>query len=227
MAGRTARDDARVRAPGGASRRTATFRAGRPEEGGQPKGGEHADPAGADQKAGGESGKAKDGTTERAGGTQPLPLFRPIPPSEPYPVEALGSLAEVVEAIRDRTQAPDAVCAQSVLGAASLVAQARADVELPTGEARPLSLFLVTVAQSGERKSAADDLASRRSPSTSGSWSRPTGPTGSPTSTRWPPGRRSRRTSSRTRRATRPRNSSSTRSPTSGRPPRPRSTPSS
>ena len=65
----------------------------------------------------------------------------------------------MVEAIRDRTQAPDAVCAQSVLGAASLVAQARADVELPTGEGRPLSLFLVTVAQSGERKSAADAFA--------------------------------------------------------------------
>jgi hypothetical protein len=57
----------------------------------------------------------------------------------------------------DRVQCPDAIAAQSVLGAASLATQAHADVAIPaTGHARPLSLFLVTVAASGERKSAAD-----------------------------------------------------------------------
>src|SRR5689334_11136079 len=117
-------------------------------------------PQGADKANGHakEEDTARNRTAERAKGEPPRPLFRPISPSEPYPTEALGSLAEAAEAIRDRTQAPDAICAQSVLGAASLVAQARANVRLPTGEVRPLSLFVVTVAQSGERKSAADAI---------------------------------------------------------------------
>jgi len=71
---------------------------------------------------------------------------------------ALGPVLEnAARAIMDRVQCPDAIAAQSVLGSASLAAQAHADVSIPaTGHARPLSLFLVTVAASGERKSAAD-----------------------------------------------------------------------
>ena len=49
--------------------------------------------------------------------------------------------------------------AQSVLGVASLAAQALADVRLPYGQSRPLSLFLLTIAESGDRKSSADNEA--------------------------------------------------------------------
>ncbi len=89
---------------------------------------------------------------------EPLPLRRALPPAEPFPLAALGAVLEgAARAIMDRVQCPDAIAAQSVLGAASLAAQAHADVIIPaTGHARPLSLFLVTVAASGERKSAAD-----------------------------------------------------------------------
>lgn len=89
---------------------------------------------------------------------EPLPLRRALPPAEPFPLAALGQVLEhAARAIMDRVQCPDAIAAQSVLGAASLAAQAHADVIIPaTGHARPLSLFLVTVAASGERKSAAD-----------------------------------------------------------------------
>lgn len=89
---------------------------------------------------------------------EPLPLRRALPPAEPFPLAALGPVLEqAARAIMDRVQCPDAIAAQSVLGAASLAAQAHADVIIPaTGHARPLSLFLVTVAASGERKSAAD-----------------------------------------------------------------------
>jgi hypothetical protein len=55
-------------------------------------------------------------------------------------------------------QAPDAICAQSILTAASLAVQAHADV-VTDGRREPLSLWAVTVAESGERKSAVDDLA--------------------------------------------------------------------
>jgi hypothetical protein len=89
---------------------------------------------------------------------EPLPLRRAQPPAEPFPLTALGPLLEsAARAIMDRVQCPDAIAAQSVLGVASLAAQAHAEVIIPaTGHARPLSLFLVTVAASGERKSAAD-----------------------------------------------------------------------
>lgn len=90
----------------------------------------------------------------------PRPLTRPTPSAEPYPVEALGPvLAEAVRAIEAMTQAPLALCAQSVLAAASLTTQAHADVLLPTGQPRPVSLALLSLGVSGERKSTVDSLA--------------------------------------------------------------------
>lgn len=90
----------------------------------------------------------------------PLPLFAPMPPSERYPAEALGPiLGRAAMAIASKVQVPEAIAAQSVLAAASLVAQAHADVLLPYGQTRPLSLYLVTVAGSGDRKSTADNEA--------------------------------------------------------------------
>ena len=81
----------------------------------------------------------------------PLPLFPELPPAEPFPVHALGPLAPAVTAISHKVQVPVAIAAQSVLAAAALAAQAHADVVLPYGQARPLSLFFVTVAASGDR----------------------------------------------------------------------------
>lgn len=90
----------------------------------------------------------------------PLPLFPPLPPAEPYPLVALGPvLADAAAAIARKIQVPPAMAAQSVLAAAALAAQAHADVRMPYGQTRPLSLFLVTVAASGDRKSSADNEA--------------------------------------------------------------------
>ena len=92
----------------------------------------------------------------------PRPLMREMPPADPFPTEALGSvLGNAAIAINDRTQAPLALCAQSVLAAATLAAQGHADVMLPTGQHRPVSEDFLSVAQSGERKSAADGEALR------------------------------------------------------------------
>jgi hypothetical protein len=94
----------------------------------------------------------------------PRPLAREIPPADAFPVDALGSvLAPAALAINDRVQAPIAICGQSVLGAATLAAQGYADVILPIGpgQRRPLSGFYITVAESGERKSASDAEAMR------------------------------------------------------------------
>ena len=90
----------------------------------------------------------------------PRPLVRPSEPATPYPVEELGEcLGAAARAIHDKTRAPLAICGSSVLAAAALAAQSFVDVVLPTGQKRPLSLYLLTVAISGERKTSADNEA--------------------------------------------------------------------
>ena len=94
-----------------------------------------------------------------AGFDPPLPLMRKLPPADPYPVDALGAiLGAAARAIHDRVRAPVAIGAQSVLGAATLAVQGHADVVLPigNGQSRPVSCYLVTIAETGERKSACD-----------------------------------------------------------------------
>ena len=87
----------------------------------------------------------------------PRPLVRAMPPADPFPVNSLGDLlGAAAKAVHDRTQAPMAICGQSVLAASTLAVQGHVDVVLPTGQARPTSGFFVTVAATGERKSACD-----------------------------------------------------------------------
>lgn len=90
----------------------------------------------------------------------PTPLMREMPAAQPYPVNALGPLRAPAEAIATATEAPVAMCAASVLAAAALAVQGHRDAETLNGTA-PASLFLLTVAESGERKSTADRLAMR------------------------------------------------------------------
>ena len=85
----------------------------------------------------------------------PQPLVREIAPGAAYPVQSLGPLRAAVEAVQGATQAPVAIPAQSALAVASLAVQAFADVET-LGGTRPVSLYALTVARSGERKSACD-----------------------------------------------------------------------
>ena len=99
------------------------------------------------------SNHSMDGVPFRPEG--PQPLVREIPAAEIYPVEALGPLRGAVEAVQGLTQAPMAIPAQSALAVASLAVQGFANVET-LGGVRPLSLFALTIAQSGERKSAYD-----------------------------------------------------------------------
>jgi hypothetical protein len=90
----------------------------------------------------------------------PLPLRREVGPPLPFPARALGPLLPAAEAVHTLTQAPFGMCAQSVLAAVSLATQGHADVALPygAGARAPLTLFLVTIASTGERKSGVDRL---------------------------------------------------------------------
>lgn len=93
---------------------------------------------------------------------EPTPLIRPLEPSEPFPVESLGPILQpAVEAIQRKTQAPLGLVAQSVLAAATYATQAHGNVVLPYGEAVPISGFFLTIAKSGERKTAVDRIATK------------------------------------------------------------------
>lgn len=91
----------------------------------------------------------------------PEPLRREPTAPAPYPLDGLGKcLGAAAERMHSVLQCPVAMCGQSILSAASLAAQAHADVVIH-GRLLPLSLWHVTIAESGERKSAADELALR------------------------------------------------------------------
>jgi hypothetical protein len=92
-----------------------------------------------------------------AGGEPPRPLFRELPPPDPFPLDALGYvLGNAARAIHDKVQAPEAMCAQSVLAASTLAVQGYANVVLPTGQEKPISSFFLTIGVTGERKTATD-----------------------------------------------------------------------
>lgn len=91
---------------------------------------------------------------------QPVPIRPSVPQAGEYPIDALSpKLQGAARAIVDKVQLPAAIAAQSVLAAAALAVQPYMDIELPTGEVVPTSLFLISVAASGDRKSSADKLA--------------------------------------------------------------------
>ena len=79
-----------------------------------------------------------------------------LPPSLTLPKPSELVLSPAASAIARKVQVPLATAGQSVLAVAALVAQGRANVSLPYGQTRPLSLFSVTVAASGDRKTSAD-----------------------------------------------------------------------
>lgn len=83
--------------------------------------------------------------------------FPPGPP--PYPLEAFHHIVRnaALEVLR-HVQAPDALTGMAFLTAMSVSCQGLVDVMLPTDQVRPVSINLLAVADSGERKSALDSL---------------------------------------------------------------------
>lgn len=90
---------------------------------------------------------------------EPARLPHAEPPAAVFPLDCLTpKLRCAAEAIVKKTQAPAAIAAQSVLSVASLVAGSRAKVQTLGSPSNATAAF-VTIALSGERKSAADKLA--------------------------------------------------------------------
>ncbi len=90
---------------------------------------------------------------------EPMPLPHAEPSNTDFPLECLTpKLRSAAEAITRKTQGPAAISAQSVLSVASLVVASRAKVETLGSPTNATAAF-ITIAKSGERKSAADRIA--------------------------------------------------------------------
>jgi len=91
---------------------------------------------------------------------EPEPLKPERIKQQDFPLDRMGPvLSAAVEAISKKAFVPASLAAQSVLAACSLAVQPHFNVTLPTGQERPTSLFLVSIAESGDRKSTSDDNA--------------------------------------------------------------------
>lgn len=76
-----------------------------------------------------------------------------------FPVYALPTgLRDVVFEVHSNVQAPYEIIFASVLGALSLVSQDQVMVRRPNGVMSPCSMNIITIADSGERKTGCDNL---------------------------------------------------------------------
>jgi hypothetical protein len=89
----------------------------------------------------------------------PEPFEVESPPT-PWPADALpDGMAEAADAIAEHVQAPHALAAFAVLGAVAHIAQRLTDARHPKTGAMPCSLYLLSSADSGDRKSTCYGLA--------------------------------------------------------------------
>jgi putative DNA primase/helicase len=97
--------------------------------------------------------------------THPWQAMAPITtklPGMPYPIEALPEvIRKAVQEVQDYTQTPIALVANSALVSLSTACQAHFDVARDDNLKAPVSLFFVTLAESGERKTTCDHFFSK------------------------------------------------------------------
>lgn len=97
-------------------------------------------------------------STGRKGGESGRKLGESVYQSPKYPVEALGPLTAVCRTIAENGQIDAALTGQSLLAAVSLCSQGLYNVQTLFG-VKPLSLYCLTVADSGDGKSTAEGIA--------------------------------------------------------------------
>jgi putative DNA primase/helicase len=113
-------------------------------------------PAGDEHQPGDDDAPAGD--SEGNGWPDPQPLAAKMEP-EHYPSDALpDTIRAAVEEVQGFTRAPVPLVASSALAALSLACQAHTDAKRAEKLTGPVSLFLLTVADSGERKSTCDNF---------------------------------------------------------------------
>jgi hypothetical protein len=94
---------------------------------------------------------------------KPIDLPDPLPKRQApikFPLEALGNiLGEAAKRLAYYVQVPEGMAGQSVFAAAGLVAQAHINVQRGSIGSGPVSIYCLSVAESGDRKSTLDRLA--------------------------------------------------------------------
>ncbi|MBL8449720.1 MAG: DUF3987 domain-containing protein [Dechloromonas sp.] len=111
-------------------------------------------PDGAEFQA--DEGSSPAGDSKGNGWPDPHPLAAKIEP-EPYPLDALpDTIRAAVEEVAGFVKAPAALVASSALAALSLACQTHIDAKRAEKLHGPVGLFLLTIADSGERKSTCD-----------------------------------------------------------------------
>ncbi|MDP2433458.1 MAG: DUF3987 domain-containing protein [Pseudomonadota bacterium] len=96
--------------------------------------------------------------SDENGWPEPQPLSAKVEP-EPYPVDALpDTIRSAVEEVAGFVKAPVPMVASSALAALSLACQAHIDAKRAERLQGPVGLFLLTIADSGERKSTCDSF---------------------------------------------------------------------
>lgn len=90
----------------------------------------------------------------------PIQLLPDIGKPHPYPVDALPEITrEAVYAIAETAKAPVALAGQCVIGATVYLALTRANAENSTGGEMPINIAMLSLADSGDRKSTCHRLA--------------------------------------------------------------------
>ena len=88
--------------------------------------------------------------------SNPQPLLAKLEP-KPYPLDSLPNVIRTaVEEVHGFVKAPIALVVSSALSVLSIVGQAHVDVKRADQLTGPTSLFFLTIADSGERKSTCD-----------------------------------------------------------------------
>jgi hypothetical protein len=87
----------------------------------------------------------------------------PVPEATTYPVDAFPKVArEAILEMQCNVKAPLSLIATSFLSAMSVTAQAQVKIRLSIGgQPRPVSLYTIIIAESGERKTAVDNIVSK------------------------------------------------------------------
>ena len=89
---------------------------------------------------------------------EPLPITTNLP-AEPYPIDALpDKIKQAVIEVQGFTRAPIALVAASAITTLSLAGQTYVDIKRAEKLTGPTGLFLITIADSGERKSTCDSF---------------------------------------------------------------------
>lgn len=102
--------------------------------------------------------KVQAADIENESWSSPSDLLQKADPS-PYPIEFLPTrIRAAVKEVLDFTQCPPALAACSAFSALSLAAQHLADIRRAECLSSPISLYILAIAESGERKSSIDSL---------------------------------------------------------------------